>query len=111
MKIPSLPGRFAAALAAALLAALPALAADAATGDDALARLFEEWRAFENPPVLDGAPDYTAATFERRRAALEPLRARLEALDTAGWPIEARVDQALVRAEMNGFDFYARVLQ
>jgi hypothetical protein len=111
MKIPLTAGRFAAALATALLAAPAALAAEPAAGHDALVRLFEEWRAFEVPPAKDGAPDYTAAAFERRLAALEPLRARLEALDTAGWPVEARVDQALVRAEMNGFDFYARVLK
>ena len=61
--------------------------------------------------MRDGAPDYTAATFARRLQELAAYRQRLEAIDTAGWPVEARVDQALVRAEMNGFDFYARVLQ
>ena len=42
---------------------------------------------------------------------LAELQARLAAIDTTGWPVEARVDHALVRAEMNGFDFYVRVLQ
>jgi uncharacterized protein (DUF885 family) len=76
-----------------------------------LTTLFEEWRAFETPPLANGAPDYTAATFERRLKALPAFRERLEAIDTSAWPVEARIDQALVRAEMNGFDFYARVLK
>ena len=74
-------------------------------------KLFQDWRAFERPPMRDGAPDYTAATFARRLQELAAYRQRLDAIDTTGWPVEARVDHALVRAEMNGFDFYARVLQ
>jgi uncharacterized protein (DUF885 family) len=96
------------------IASLPlaAHAEDAATPNyETLTALFEEWRAFEKPPAKDGAPDYTAATFERRLKELPALRERLEAIDTGAWPVEARVDQALVRAEMNGFDFYARVLK
>jgi uncharacterized protein (DUF885 family) len=112
MKKPFAFRRFAPALAALALAAQAATAAaDAAAGYDALVGLFEDWRAFERPPLKDGAPDYTAATFARRRQELQGYRDRLEAIDTKGWPVEARVDQALVRAEMNGFDFYARVLQ
>ena len=108
----SLTCRLAAALAA-LVFAVPAALADApaAPGYDAFARFFEEWRAFEHPPMKDGAPDYTAATFARRQQELKSYRDRLEAIDTSGWPVEQRVDQALVRAEINGFDFYARVLQ
>ncbi len=102
-----------AALAAILaLAAAPAFAeSPAAPGYDALVKLFEDWRAFERPPLRDGAPDYTAATFVRRLQELQGFRNRLEAIDSSAWPVEARVDQALVRAEMNGFDFYARVLR
>lgn len=112
MKFPFQIRRFAAALAVFALA-VPAAVADAPApaGYDALARLFADWRAFEHPPLRDGAPDYTAATFERRHAELKGYRDRLEAIDTTGWPVEARIDQALVRAEMNGFDFYVRVLQ
>ncbi|HET8692353.1 MAG TPA: DUF885 family protein, partial [Steroidobacteraceae bacterium] len=103
-------------LATALLAfalAAPAAGAEppAPAGPEALAQLFAEWRAFEHPPLKDGAPDYSAATFERRHAELKAYRDRLEAIDTTGWPVEALVDQALVRAEMNGFDFYMRVLK
>src|SRR5262245_18658978 len=88
-----------------------ASAAATPPGYDGLVKLFEDWRAFEHPPLKDGAPDYTAATFERRHQELKAYRDRLEAIDTSQWPVEARVDQALVRAEMNGFDFYVRVLQ
>jgi len=80
-------------------------------GYDALVELFGEWRAFERPPLRDGAPVYTAATFAKRLAGLADYRRRLEAIDTRAWPTEAKIDATLVRAEMNGFDFYARVLK
>eukprot|EP01079_Euglenida_sp_SAG-EU17-18_P010864 gene10865-1973_t len=47
--------------------------------------LFDEWRAFECPPYTnDGAPDYTAATFEKRWPAFLALQARLHAMNTEG---------------------------
>ena len=76
-----------------------------------LLALFAAWRTYEPPPLLNGAPDYTAATVARRRAGLETFRSRLAAFDTSTWPVEQRVDLELVRAELNGFDFDARVLQ
>lgn len=76
-----------------------------------LVNLFKEWRAFETPPLRDGAPDYTATTFEQRMPAFKKLQEKLLAMDTARWPIEHRVDWHLVWAEMNGFDFNHRVLQ
>jgi hypothetical protein len=76
-----------------------------------LLTLFQEWRTFEQPPLLDGAPDYTAATFKQRRPAFEALRARLLAMDTTGWTVSEQVDWNLVRAEINGYDFNDRVLQ
>jgi len=80
------------------------------THDD-LIRLFEDWRTFERPPLLDGAPDYTAETFRRRKADFEALRKRHNALQTDDWPISHQVDWHLVRAEMNGYDFNDRVLK
>jgi hypothetical protein len=105
--------RWMAAAWAALVLAAPATFADTPSpaGYDGLVKLFEEWRAFEHPPLRDGAPDYTAATFARRHAELPAWQARLAAIDTAAWPVEARVDHRLVAAEMNGFDFYVRVLK
>ncbi len=112
MKIPFAFRRLAALFAAmAFVAQAGTSEAPKAAGHDGLGRLFEDWRAFEHPPLKDGAPDYTAATTARRLAELATWRNRLEAIDTSALPVEARVDQALVRAELNGFDFYARVLQ
>ena len=76
-----------------------------------LLQLFEDWRFFETPPVRDGAPDYTAATFSVRQPIYEELRERLMAIDTSGWAVPQRVDWTLVWAEMNGYDFNQRVLQ
>jgi hypothetical protein len=94
-----------------LLLALPfnnCLAADNYTD---LLQLFEDWREFESPPLLDGAPDYTAGQFKKRHAELQQYRARLDGFDISDWPIAQQVDWHLVRAEMNGFDFNHRVLQ
>src|SRR5687768_12421859 len=77
----------------------------------ALTRLFEQWRAFERPPLREGAPDYTAATLSRKHAELRTWQRCLSAIDTTGWSAEQQIDWHLVRAEMNGLDFYIRVLK
>ena len=73
--------------------------------------LFSEWREFEKPPLLDGAPDYTPETFARRYEEFRELKARLEAFEVQSWPVPQQVDWQLVRAEMNGFDFNYRILK
>jgi len=78
--------------------------------DDLLA-LFSDWRAFEQPALRDGAPDYTAATLARKAHELKDFQARLASIDSTRWPVEQQVDYAIVRAEMNGYDFDLRVLQ
>ncbi len=78
---------------------------------DDLVALFEDWREFERPPLLDGAPDYTAERLLRAHAELAGYLSRLDAIDPAGWPVEKQVDWHLVRAELNGFDFNYRVLK
>ena len=82
-----------------------------AGGYQDLLALFDDWRQFEKPPLLDGAPDYTAARFAQRYEEFRDYRERLQAIDPARWPIPQQVDWHLVRAEMNGFDFNHRVLQ
>ena len=76
-----------------------------------LVALFREWRAFEAPPLRDGAPDYTDETFAARRPAFEALQARLTAMDTTGWTVPQQVDWYIVWAEMNGYDFNDRILR
>ncbi len=78
---------------------------------EALVRLFEDWREFERPPMLDGAPDYTAERFEAAHEELVGYVERLNAIEIGDWPVEQQVDWHIVRAEMNGFDFNHRVLQ
>ncbi len=97
--------------------ALAPLAGDAASGvksepgyDDLLV-LFTEWRRFERPPLLEGAPDYTREQFAARQPGFMALRQRLEDIAIEGWPVPQQVDWHLVRAEMNGYDFNRRVLQ
>lgn len=76
-----------------------------------LTSLFQQWRAFETPPMKDGAPDYTEAGRKERWPEFKNLQARLKAIDTTGWPIEQKVDWTILWAEMNGYDFNERVLQ
>lgn len=103
-----------AAVAAAMLVLFSAaLGAQAPAATYAqLIALFEEWRAFEEPPRLaGGVPDYSPATNTRRLGELGRLQARLTAMDIAGWPVSQQVDHHLVRAEMNGMEYHLRVLQ
>ncbi len=99
------------AVALASFGAGAAAAPAAGEGKPTVEALFADWRAFETPPSHNGAPDYRASTFERRKAGLKELRARLAALDASATSTDARIDLALLRAEMNAFDFNLRVLQ
>ncbi|MBX2872434.1 MAG: hypothetical protein KTR30_10055 [Saprospiraceae bacterium] len=78
---------------------------------DDLVTLFKDWRSFETPPMRDGAPDYTAATFDQRWPEFKTLQARLQAIDYKAWTVAQQVDWHIVWAEMNGFDFNHRVLK
>lgn len=76
-----------------------------------LVSLFQQWRVFEKPPLLNEAPDYTAASFEKRWPSFLHLQASLEAIDTTAWPVADKVDWHIVWAEMNGYDFNQRILK
>lgn len=78
---------------------------------DDLVSLFKEWRDFEKPPVKDGAPDYTKATFDQRWGDFVQLRSRLNAMDTSNWSIPQQVDWYIVWAEMNGYEFNHHTLK
>ncbi len=76
-----------------------------------LLMLFKEWRAFQQPTLVGGAPDYSAAAMQAQHQKLSAYRRRLTAIDTSGWSVSQRVDWHIVRAEMNGLDFDHRVLR
>lgn len=76
-----------------------------------LVELFNDWRAFETPPSLNGAPDYTQATFEERKPTFLALQQKLASFDTSSWSIPQKVDWEIVQAEMNGYDFNQRILR
>jgi len=67
-------------------------------GHGELLQLFEDWREFESPPLLDGAPDYTAEQFASRYEGFLALRNRLHRLDPGDWPIPQQVDWHVVQS-------------
>jgi len=76
-----------------------------------LVALFNEWRAFQKPKLVDGVADYTAAAMAAQQRELPAYQRRLAALDPGAWPVPQQVDWHIVRAEMNGLDFDHRVLR
>ncbi|NNE02980.1 MAG: hypothetical protein HKN52_07425 [Eudoraea sp.] len=78
---------------------------------DDLVGLFHDWRAFETPPLRDGAPDYTAATFEDRWPTFVQLQEQLKSIDTTNWSVPEQIDWVIVWAEMNGYDFNHHILK
>lgn len=76
-----------------------------------LASFFEEWRAFQKPPVENSVPDYSSGAMATQHAALAGYQQRLAAIDTTGWSVESRIDYHIVQAEMHGLDFDHRVLR
>jgi len=87
------------------------LIAPKSTRYEDLTTLFGEWRRFQQPKLVDGAPDYSAAAMAAQARDLAGFAKRLAAIDPTGWPIPQQVDYYIVRAEMNGLDFDHRVLK
>jgi hypothetical protein len=79
------------------------------TSYEDLTALFEGWRGFERPVFVDGVPDYTASAMAKQHRDLAGFQRRLAAIDPSGWPVSQQVEHHIVRAEMNGLDFYHRV--
>ena len=84
--------------------------APGATHQDLVA-LYHEWRAFQQPEVVGGVPDYSVEAMAEQHRRLADYQARLAAFDTTGWSISEQIDVHVIRAEMNGLDFDHRVLQ
>ena len=95
----------------AVVLSVSSACAEAGENHDDLVQLFSDWRTFESPPMLKGAPDYSSDGFEKRHDNYLHLRQRLDAFSIDEWPVPEQVDWHLVRAEMNGYDFNRRVLQ
>ena len=80
-------------------------------GYQELVQLFSDWREFEDPPLLNGAPDYTPERFAKDHQIFKGLEKRLNKIKIGDWPTSCQVDWHIVRAEMNGYDFNYRVLK
>jgi hypothetical protein len=96
------------------MSATPAPAAQVAradTGHAQLVKLFADWRAFNHPTIVRGRPDYSAKAMAAKAAALPEFRRRLSAIRNSGWNASERGDYRIVEAEMNGLDFFFRVLK
>jgi len=76
-----------------------------------LVALFNDWRAFQKPKLVDGVPDYTVSAMAAQHRELAAYRRRLDGINTSGWTVSQQVDWHIVRAEMNGLDFDHRVLR
>lgn len=76
-----------------------------------LIALFHDWRAFEQPKLNGGVPDYSAPAMTAQHARVADYQRRLAAMDTTDWSVPQQVDYHIVRAEMNGLDFSHRVLR
>ena len=86
-------------------------AAPRANRYDDLVTLFNEWRAFQKPKLLDGVADYSASAMASQQSDLRAYQRRLAAMDTSGWSIPQQIDYHIVRAEMSGMEFDHRVLK
>ena len=56
-----------------------------------LVNLFYEWREFEKPPRLNGAPDYTKKRFKEDHEKFLDLKNRLYAFDISNWNISNQI--------------------
>ena len=100
------------ALATPMLWAADVGAAQApASSHEQLVSLVADWRSFNHPKIVAGRPDYSAAAMTAKEAGLASFKQRLAAIDASGWSAPQKGDYRLVEAEMNGLDFFLRVLK
>ena len=85
--------------------------AAASSNYDDLVQQFYEFRDFQEAKLSDGVPDYTSAAMEEQYRGLKEFQKRLAAMDISGWPVSQQVHYHLVRAEMNGLEFFHRALR
>tara|TARA_B100001564_G_scaffold222017_1_gene187125 strand:- start:96 stop:1733 length:1638 start_codon:yes stop_codon:yes gene_type:complete len=94
-----------------LLSSFPSVIHSQDINRETLEILFNDWREFEIPPMLNGAPNYTIQSFNNRMLEFRKLRERLNEIDKSKLDLESKVDWTLIWAEMNGFEFNFRVLK
>lgn len=100
--IPAAPGS---------MPSLSARAQDATGSYEALVALYDRMRASQGPAVVEGVPDYSAASVAERRRVLDEIGQQLDRFDSASWPRPRRIDHLLVLAQWRAEDFDLRVMK
>lgn len=93
---------------------MPSLSARAQDGTgsyEALVALYDRMRASQRPAVVEGMPDYSAASVAERRRVLDEIGQQLDRFDSASWPRPRRIDHLLVLAQWRAQDFDLRVMK
>ena len=70
-----------------------------------LTRIFLAAQDLRQPVIVEGIPDFSTAAVEGQKAELGKLRARLDGLDPAHWPMPDKVDYLIVRSELDMLDY------
>lgn len=78
---------------------------------DELVSLFNEFREYQKPVLVDGIPDYSEGTMKAKLEGVRAFQQRLEDMDTTEWSTSSQVDYYLVWAEMNAVEYHHRVLE
>ena len=103
------PIRFFLTFSLFLICAALNTAGAASGGYDDLVELFESFREYQQAPLMNGIPDYSASAMKEHYRGLDDYRKDLAALETSEWPVWQQVDYHLVRAEMNAVEFQHKV--
>ena len=76
-----------------------------------LVNLFYDWREFEKPPLLNGAPNYTKKRFKEDQDNFLNLKNKLYNFDISNWSISDQIDWYIIKAEMSGYEFNYSILK
>lgn len=76
---------------------------------EALEQFFVDWQSELEPDMIDGIPDYRAATMQAQYRELGRWKKRLEAMDISDWPVFQQIDWYVVWSDMNAMIFAHRV--
>ena len=76
-----------------------------------LLQLIKELRQLERTSLPNGVPDYRSQTIAKIQQSLTQIKNKHAKIDTSGWPLEQKVDYALLLSEMNALDYNCRILK